>query len=220
MATKIAIHPQTLDIRVEKPGLKLKERGYFIFTKEEQLAGWPHLKALIEKLTGKPQKKFASNLGSVTRIWPDLVLRAVNNMAAIVEVQSRENAGEDLDKEPELPKPPEVGPKEKLGRGNHNARIPGFTLTGVVPVIPVPPQAEVLALEFNKLFAAGRRDVDPKEIKELVVAMNLPTQQDPMRIFRYYFWLLVNAKTLSVSGEIRRDVVVRQNAIRHKLVPM
>lgn len=219
MATKIAIHPQTLDIREDKPGLKLAARGYFIVKKAEDLVKWPQLPRLVDLILGKTKSgktRYGSNLGLAERLWADVVLRAVNNIGNIVEYQNLPEA----EKQPQPEILPEVKPKEKLGRGNHNARIPGFTLTGVSPVIPVPPQAEVLALEFNKLFAAGRRDVAPTEIKELVVAMNLPTQQDPMRIFRYYFWLLVNAKTLSVTGEVRRDVVTRQNAIRNKLVPL
>lgn len=214
---KYAIHPTTLDIRLDAVGSKLKDKGYFIFSTQEDLAAWPELFPFIEAFAGKKKTKYGSRLGIVTRHWPDIVLRAVNNISAVVERTKAKNAGIDLDKEPEVPSAPPVEPKQKLGRGNHNARIPDFTLTGLLNQVPAPPQAEVLALEFKKLYDAGRRDIKTSEVKALVMDMNLPTQQDPMRIFRYYFWLLVNAKVLSVSVDVRRDVVTRQNDMRHKI---
>ena len=216
---KYAIHPTTLDIRLDAIGSKLKDKGYFIFSTQEDLAAWPGLLPFIEAFAGKKTTKYGSRLGIVTKHWPDIVLRAVNNISAIVEQTKAKNASRDLDKKPEpvVVPPPPVEPKPKLGRGNHNIRIPDFTLTGLLNQVPAPPQAEVLALEFKKLYDAGRRDIKASEVKALVMEMNLPTQQDPMRIFRYYFWLLVNAKSLSVSVDIRRDVVTRQNDMRHKI---
>jgi hypothetical protein len=210
---KYAVHTDTLDIRVDSPGLRLKDKGYFIFATQEELAAWPELKPLIVSIGGK-QSKYGSKLGLASKYWPDIILRAVNNLGGIVDKLQAQNAGIDTEKEPA----PAVEAKPKLGRGNHNARIPDFTLTGLMNQIPVPPQAEVLAVEFKKLYDGGCRSIKAADVKPLVLKMNLPTQQDPMRIFRYYFWLLVNAKSLSVVGDIRRDVVTRQNDIRHKIV--
>lgn len=207
--TRVAIHPTTLDIKLFKPGLGLQQDGYLVFKNAEDLA--ERGKSVIEplaKIILKDKHQRKGRLEKATMMWADIYMCAARNKQLDVP-----EVIEKVVKNEKVPKP------KGIGRGNHNPRIPSFTLTGLASSIKMPTQAEVLALEFNKLYAAGMRNIDIKEVPELVKEMKLPTHQDPMRIFRYYFWLLVRAGVLLVIGEIKTDEVVKQNAERHGFDP-
>jgi hypothetical protein len=98
----------------------------------------------------------------------------------------------------------------KLGRGNHNPRLPNFELTGADHEGRLPPQAQLLSVGFKTLFNAKVTTVTQAEVPEYLREMRLATTQDPMRIFRYYFWALVQAGVIKVENTIRVDSVVKR----------
>lgn len=82
--------------------------------------------------------------------------------------------------------------KEKgPGRGNHKPRLPMFQILAINEYPALCPQASILALELQKLRKTGKDIMTMTDVPIWLKTVNLATVQDPMRIFRYYFWTLV-----------------------------
>lgn len=225
---RVAIHPQTLDLREFRPGMGYQSKGYVIVNGAEGLYqirdSW--VKKLIKKISGDKYDK--PDLKTCTVIWPDIVVRALNNIKALVEADANPNAGPREIEHEEMPisekpieqKDPYAIKTRRVGRGNHIPRYPDFTIIGDEIKLKVPSQVHVLALEFRKLKAAGTELVLQKDVKQVIEGMNIATKQEPLRIFRYYFWVLVRCGVLRpTNGTYFCDKVVQQCAWRGVFEP-
>jgi hypothetical protein len=185
----------------------------------EQLSGQV-IDQLVAKFSQKRVTK-RSRLTILTMMWPDLVLYSLNNIAPIpgpvgetteeqpkgfpkrfetfasseVYDPRKPNANEMLEftsHERTLKSPIyKTVPDAKPGRGNHKPRLPVFQINVVNPIPSMCPQASILAFELQKVVATGKTIMTMADVPIWLKTINLATVQDPMRIFRYYFWLLV-----------------------------
>ncbi len=90
----------------------------------------------------------------------------------------------------------------KPGRGNHKPRLPDFDINPPFTVPNMPTQAMVLAQLLQEKFKAGVIHMDQiHAVPEFIRKANIATRQEPMRIFRYYFWLLVKNGVISIPKE-------------------
>ena len=221
---RVAIHPQTLDIREFRPGMGYQSKGYVIVKGAEDLymkkETW--VLKLYQKVMGKPTKKL--DLRDCTIIWPDIVIRAINNLAAAVEVDKAADPGPSDVVRDVVPIAPvknarlsEGKANQGVGRGNHVNRIPDFRVCDVEIEYKVPSQCMVMALELRKLAKDLGKDIfTMREMQDThCKQLNIGTKQDPMRIFRYYFWSLVRLGVLeTLDGSYFNDRVAQQLAIR------
>lgn len=180
---------------------------------------------LVVKFSHKRATK-RSRLTILTMMWPDLVLYALNNITPmpgpLTEAQEEElktfpkslqslastekydprkpNANQMLEfmpHEQQLKAPVYVkSMASKPGRGNHKPRLPMFQILAINEYPALCPQASILALELQKLRKTGKDIMTMHDVPVWLKTINLATVQAPMRIFRYYFWTLVNAKII------------------------
>lgn len=216
---RVAIHPQTLDLREFRPGMGYQSKGYVIVKGAEGLyeVNQQWVINLFKKITGVKPKSI--NLRDCTLLWPDLVVRAINNVKAAVEVEANPEAGPGEFEHEKMPdsqgrqqvKDGDVTLKKvSVGRGNHNIRYPDFNITDAELTIRVPTQAQILLLEFQKLRKAGTILVKQDDVSSILESMSVVSRQDPLRIFRYYFWLMVRTGILqTVDGSFNNDRVVQ-----------
>jgi hypothetical protein len=234
---KVAIHPTTLDVREFKSGLDLFKLGYVVVSgvedMPERLTG-ETMNALVEKFRSGKRANKRTRLATLTKIWPDIVLHAMNN---IRQIDAGEAVIEELCTFPESMKTGEmhdatqvkmpdskymseympsqlVQPviRRRVGRGNHKPRLPVFEIADIAEIPKLCPQASILAFELQKLRQSGKREMTIAEVPGWLRHINLATVQPPLRIFRYYFWKLVEVGVIkAVNLEPKSEEKEAQN---------